>query len=229
MSLEELERPRPKIYLLEVRSIIEIINNEGRDKNKDFLKQREKDLASMSEKKETLHHSQRMTNLGYLLAKKKNFSDEETKFFVEACLLHDIGKTEVARKHTARFSDKFSPKDLEAIKKHPRAGYSYLKHEGRSPHVYNPVLLHHLFQEKPYPKIGIEFQGMDDDVDIDNARLLAMIDVFDTLVFGRPYVKIFPLPLDRAEEKLKAQFNQPGDEEGINFLFSQYETIKGLS
>ncbi len=68
-----------------------------------------------------------------------------------------------------------------------------------------------------------------EDIDIDNARLLAMLDVFDTRVFGRPYAKIEPQPRDEAEEKLKAQFDQPGDEEIINFLFSQYEEIRNLN
>ena len=77
MEIFNPEKPKKKRYLPEVQAIIEIINNEGKGKNKDFLKQREKDLASMSEKKETLRHSQRMTNLGYLLARKKIFSDEE--------------------------------------------------------------------------------------------------------------------------------------------------------
>jgi len=210
------EKHKLEIYLPEVRAIIE------KDR---FLLDGQKALASMSDKRDTLHHSERMTNLGYLLAKQRNFSEEETKLFVEICLLHDIGKTEVSQKHLTKPFGKFGPKDLEAVKKHPRYGYSYLKHEDRSPRVYNPVLLHHQFQPKPYPKIGIEFQKMED-IDVDNARFLAMLDVFDTRVFGRPYAKIEPQPRDEAERELKKQFDQPGDEGVIDFLFLHSKEIR---
>ncbi len=212
------EKSKPEIYLPEVRAIIE------RDR---FLLDGQKALASMSDKRDTLHHSERITNLGYLLAKHHNFSKEETRLFVEICLLHDIGKTEVSRKHLTKPFGKFGPKDFEAVKKHPRYGYSYLKHEGRSPRVYNSVLLHHQFQPDPYPKIGAEFKEIKDE-DVDNARLLAMLDVFDTRVFGRSYAKIQPQPRDIAEEELKKQFDQPADKEVIDFLFLQSEKIRSL-
>lgn len=219
MTLEDFnpEKPRSKIYLPEVRAIIES------DK---FLRDGQKDLAGMSAKKDTLRHCQRMTNLGYLLAKHRNFSEEEIKIFVEICLLHDIGKTEIPQKYLSKITGKFGPKDLKIVGVHAYRGYAYLKNRGRSPRVYNPVLLHHEFQENPYPAIGIQFKGIED-IDVDNARLLAMLDVFDRRIFGSSNIP--PQPREQAEEKLKEQFNQPGDEEVINFLFSQYEKIKELS
>ena len=57
--------------------------------------------------------------------------------------------------------------------------------------------------------------------------MLAMVDVFDRLVFGG--TNIPPMKHDQAEEKLKEQFDQPGDEEVIEFLFSQCEKIKNLN
>jgi len=142
-------------------------------------------------------------------------------------LLHDIGKKDIPPKHLTRQFDKFSPKDMEVVRKHVRIGYTELKKAKRSPRVYNAVLLHHQFQEIPYPKIGAEFREIED-TDVDNARLLAMLDVFDTLAFGRPYVRIEALPLDQVKEKLAIQFDQPGDESIINFLASQYEKAKSL-
>ncbi|MFH0929954.1 MAG: HD domain-containing protein [Candidatus Moraniibacteriota bacterium] len=232
MTLEDFnpEKSKPKIYLPEVRAIIEIINNEGDDESKDFLKKREKDLAGMSAKKDTLRHSQRMTNLGYLLAKERNFSEEEIKFFVEICLLHDIGKIQLPQKYLARPFGKFSAKDFEVVRKHSIQGYAHLKQEKRSPRVYNPILIHHEFQEQPYPDTKASVLKLIEnieDIDVDNARLLAMIDVFDRRVFGSSNIP--PQPRDQAEEELKKQFDQPGDEEVINFLFDQYEKIKNLN
>jgi len=219
MTLEDfnLEKSRPKTYLPEVRAIIES------DK---FLISGQKVLAGMSAKKDTLRHSQRMTNLGYTLARHRNFSEEEIKIFIETCLLHDIGKAEIPQKYLSKTTGKFGPKDLKIVGVHAYRGYACLKNRERSPRVYNPVLLHHEFQENPYPAIGVQFKDIED-IDVDNARLLAMLDVFDRRVFGSSNIP--PLSRDQAEEKLNEQFNQPGDEEVINFLFDQYETIKELS
>lgn len=221
MTLEDFnpEKPKSKIYFPEVRAIIE---------SEKFLRDGQKELAGMSAKKDTLRHSQRMTNLGYLLAKHRNFSEEETRLFVETCLLHDIGKTELPQKYLAKPSNKFSAKDLEIVGKHAHRGYIYLKHEGRDPRVFLPVLLHHQYQKKSYPAIGTQFKEIED-VDVDNSRLLAMLDVFDVYAFGRPLSKTDPLTRDQAEQKLKEQFDQPGDEEVIVFLFSQYEEVKDLN
>lgn len=224
MEIFNPEKARPKTYLPEVKAIID-------SDPTGFLRRGEKLLASMSEKKDTLRHSQRMTNLGYLLAKKKNFSDEEIKYFVEACFLHDIGKTELPKRHLNP-PKKFEPKDLKVVKEHAIKGHGYLKQEGRSPRVYNAVLVHHEFQEDPYPDTkAAVLRRMEDmeDVDVDNGRLLAMIDVFDTRVFGRAYSKLSPLSPKEAKDKLNFQFDQPGDAEIIEFLFDQYETIKSLS
>jgi HD-GYP domain-containing protein (c-di-GMP phosphodiesterase class II) len=225
MTLENFnpEKSKSKIYLPKVRAIIE-------SDPAGFLKKREKDLAGMSAKKDTLRHSQRMTNLGYLLAKERNFSEEAIKIFVEICLLHDIGKIQLPQKYLARPFGKFSAKDLEVVRKHSIQGYAHLKQEKRSPRVYNPILIHHEFQEQPYPDTKayvLKLMENMEDIDVDNARLLAMLDVFDRRVFGSSNIP--PQSREQAKEKLKEQFNQPGDEEVINFLFDQYEKIKELS
>lgn len=174
-----------------------------------------------------------MANLGFLLAKKLDYSDEESRLFVEACLLHDIGKTKLPRRYLGKPSKKFSEKDFNVIREHSRLGYKYLKDEGRSPRVYNPVLIHHEFQKRSYPETSgsiIRILGAMDDIDIDNGRLLAIIDNFDTQAFGRAYVDIEPSSLDKVKKwiQVEAGFNQAGDEEIINFLCDQYEAVKGL-
>lgn len=230
MEMYDLEKPKPKIYLPEVRAII--LGDPD-----DFLRKREKDLAAEPDKKDLLRHSQRTANFSYLLAKERCMLDEETRFFVEAGLEHDIGKIKIPAKYLTRPTEKFTLRDLKVIQMHPEWGYKYLKKEGRSPYVYFPTLLHHEFQdERSYPptprllkKLGEIEENINVDTIIDNSRLLAILDVFDTYAFGRAYVNIKPIPLEQAEEKLKGQFNQPEDEEIIDFLMKQYETIKELS
>ena len=182
-----------------------------------------------------MRHSQRMANLGFLLAKKLNFSDEETKLFVEACLLHDIGKAVLPQWYLNIPSNKFSEKDLKVVSEHAMLGYKYLREEKRDSRVRNPILLHHEFQKKhPYPPTKgnmLRILGAMDDKDIDNGRLLAILDNFDTQAFGRAHVAIEPSSLDKVKKWLRDEqgFNQPGDEEVIDFLCDRYETIKDLS
>lgn len=223
MEIYDPEKKKPKIYFPEVRAIIE------GDK---FLMAGQKDLAGkLFDKKDTLRHSQRITNMGYLLAQKLGFSKEETAFFVEVCLMHDIGKTEIPPKYLIPPSGKFGPKNLQVVSKHAFKSYVYLLNKNRNPRVCYPVLLHHEFQERPYPDTNaalLKKLGEVEDVDIDNARRLAMLDVFDTYAFGRPYSKIKPLPLEEVKEKLLAQFQDEGDEEMIDFLIGEYERVKEL-
>lgn len=226
---QNIEQPKPKIYLPEVGEII-LSDPTG------FLKKCEKELAAEPDKKETLHHSQRIANLGCLLAKERGMTDQETRFFVEACLLHDIGKIKIPDKYLTKKSENFTEKDFNVIKMHPEWGYKYLKSEGRSPYSYLPALLHHEFQdERSYPptqrllkKLGDIEEDADIDIIIDNSRLLAILDVFDTYAFGRPYVNIKPKTLDEGEEMLNKQFKEPGEREIISFLKSKYETIRKL-
>lgn len=93
--------------------------------------------------------------------------------------------------------------------------------------MYLPILLHHQYQKNPYPAIGIQFWEIED-IDVDNSRLLAILDVFDTIAFGRPSVKIYPLSLEKCREELLNQFRDEKDEEVIDFLIKQYEKINNL-
>ncbi len=214
---QQLEQPKPKIYLPEVREFIV---------NDSFLKWGIEQLKEIDDDGNTLRHSQRITNLGYRLAKKLNFSEEKEYDFLEACLLHDIGKISTPASILMKPHDEFTDEDMEVVRKHPREGKEILEMQGRSPRVCNAVLLHHEFQKKSYPALGAEYREIED-IDVDNARLLAMLDVFDTVVFGRQNIE--PVPEEMRKITWMKQFDQKGDEEIIDFFLSQYETINNLS
>jgi len=104
-------------------------------------------LKEIDDDGNTLRHSQRITNLGYRLAKKLNFSEEKEYDFLEACLLHDIGKISTPASILMKPHDEFTDEDMEVVRKHPREGKEILEMQGRSPRVCNAVLLHHEFQK----------------------------------------------------------------------------------
>ncbi|MDI6778161.1 MAG: HD domain-containing protein [Patescibacteria group bacterium] len=193
MEIPNLERRQ--VYLDPVRKIIE---------NDIFLRWVREQLDLISDEGDTLRHTQRMTNCGYLLirhlAREQKLSNDDIELFVETCLSHDLGKIEVDYKSLIKTSGKFSPEDFEIVKQHVEKGYDILKHCGRSDEVYNPVLIHHTFQPDPYPPLAIKRKKNMNERDKRNGRLLAMTDVFETCAFGRKFVEIRPLPLDKAPE-----------------------------
>ena len=209
------EKPRPKIYFPEVRDII----------TNDFkIKWGLEQLKDIDDNGSTVRHSQRIANLGYQLAKKLNFSEEKTFEFVEACLLHDIGKISTPAEILNKAHDDFTEADMEVIRKHPLEGREILEMQGRPERVCKLVYLHHRFQDRYYPNVDIEADEYKDFSA--DARLLAMLDVYDTVVFGRPNIE----PVSEGMRKiiLQKQFHQPGDEEIIDFLIGQYEIINKL-
>lgn len=213
----EIHKPeKQSVYLDPVREIIE---------SDIFFKWALGQMEGINDEKNTLQHSQRIANLGYLLAKHLKFPKRKVYDFVEACLVHDIGKIKMPASILVKPGKEFTDEDRKIISGHAREGKEILKTQGRSPRVYNMALLHHEFQEKYYPEIGIEAADFEDE-DVDNARLLAMIDVFDRYAFGAANIK--PLPQDEWKPSLLKQFSEKGDEETIDFLISQYEMIKGL-
>jgi len=228
MEIFNPEKAKPKKYLPEVRAIIE---------SDIYLRWGIEALRDISDEEATLRHTRRMANCGYLLAKHlakgRGYTREDIELFVEACLLHDIGKVEVPPKHLVKLHEEFGPEDFAEVSKHAYQGYEILRHDKRSPRVYYPVLFHHEFQERSYPDTDarmLKLLGDIEDVDVyvDLARLLAMLDVFDRLAFGSPPENP-PIQIERAVEKLKIQFKAEGDAEIIDFLRGQYEKIKELS
>lgn len=218
------------IYFPEVRQIIG---------GSAFLLSCQKVLADIGDKGETRRHSQRAANFGFLLTGHCRLPEEQTRWFIKACFLHDIGKAKLALKHLFKLYVKFGPRDRKVLKLHPILGYIFLKHEmyemrkkEDSFRVYNPVFAHHLSQKDPYPDTKgtvLKILGTFDDLDLDNARRLAMVDVADTLLFGRPSIHMHSRTREYTREALVEQFQAPGEEELIDFLISQYPKIKNLS
>lgn len=219
MEVYSPENGKPKIYLPEVKGVL------TSDAFFEWAHQKMREIPKDGEN--TLRHSQRLANLGCLLAKHLKFSEKETEDFIEACFLHDIGKTDLEDPEAlSKPSEEFSEKDWLTISRHARKGYEMLKSGGRNSRVLNLVLLHHEFQEKNYPEIGVEASSINDE-DVDMARLVALVDVFDRCAFGATNIK--PLSEDQAKERLRKQFKEEGDAEKIDFLWKQSEIVKELN
>jgi putative nucleotidyltransferase with HDIG domain len=103
---------------------------------------------------------------------------------VPAGTLHDIGKLYAPGSILCKTSG-FTPEDRQEMKKHPLSGYAILtKFECLDPFIAQAALIHHLYQESPYPETlppeaenWKNIQGLESNVRL----LVALPDFYDAL------------------------------------------------
>ena len=143
---------------------------------------------------ETQGHTVRTAYLTKELANLIGF--EDIKGITWGAYLHDIGKLAIPDKILLK-PERLTDEEYAIIKRHVIYGYDLIKNiEGLPETTKNVVLYHHeRWDGKGYMK-GLS--GTDIPLE---ARIFAVIDVFDALISERPYKK--PWPIDKALEEIK--------------------------
>ncbi len=130
---------------------------------------------------ETEGHSERVTEMTLALAKKLGFNEEQLTHIYRGALLHDIGKMGVSDTILLK-PGPLDDREWEVMRHHPIYAYqvlapiSYLK-----PALNIPYCHHEKFDGSGYPQ---SLKG--DEIPLE-ARIFAVIDVFDALTSDRPY------------------------------------------
>jgi len=146
---------------------------------------------------ETMGHSQRVTYLTQLLAKKIGFSKEEIVHIRRGALLHDIGKMGVPDSILLK-PGKLTDEEWVIMRKHPVFAYEMLSSiDYLRPALDIPYCHHEKWDGSGYP------QGLKGEEIPLAARIFAIIDVFDALTSDRPYRKAWPY--EKAIEYIKEQ------------------------
>lgn len=128
-------------------------------------------------------HVKRVSEMMYRFALCNNFSYAESKLIKVASTMHDIGKIGIPDDLLKKIST-LSPKEIDLIKKHTNIGYEILTHSNVDilKTAAEIALNHHeKYDGSGYPKGKSEM-----DIPI-NARMLAIIDVFDAMTHDRGY------------------------------------------
>ncbi len=123
-----------------------------------------------------------MLRVGFLCRDiaKQEYMNEKSLFY--AGILHDTGKLLVPNNILTK-TDGFDERDMENIRKHVIDGYLIL--QDIHPFSAEVILRHHLYQERPYPKILPQYDRFVSQTEsnlISNyARIVALADVYDVL------------------------------------------------
>ena len=130
---------------------------------------------------ELLQHSIRVGELAIRIAKAMNLSTEQIHYLETASLFHDIGKIAI-RDQILYKKDRLDESEYLAMKKHPVISADILREFGTFNEIAEIVLQHHeKFDGSGYPR---RLSGEDI---LEEARILAVADVYDSLVSNRVY------------------------------------------
>jgi PAS domain S-box-containing protein/putative nucleotidyltransferase with HDIG domain len=131
--------------------------------------------------KETENHTLRVTELTLKLAQIMGFRDEEMIHLRRGALLHDIGKLGVPDSILLK-EGALTAQEWEQMRRHPQFAYEMLYPiEYLRPAMHIPYCHHEKWDGTGYPR-GLRGE----EIPLE-ARIFAVVDVFDALTSDRPY------------------------------------------
>lgn len=138
-------------------------------------------LALEMRDRETEGHTQRVTSLTLVLAKKMGIDGEELEQIERGALLHDIGKLSIPDGVLLKRGDLTLP-ERKFMEMHPQFAKEYLeKIKYLHPAINIPYCHHEKWDGSGYPQ---NMKG--EDIPF-AARIFAVVDVWDALTSERPY------------------------------------------
>lgn len=155
-------------------------------------------------------HTKSIFRLIRAVGKEMELSEAEIKSLEYASLLHDAGKIQLP----SRILKKQKPltdEEYRLIMKHPRKGVELIKDlEILKPAI--PIILHH---HERYDGTGYPSRLKKEEIPL-GARILAVLDAFDAMFFGRPYRK--RRYLEDIEKEFQQQIGKQFDPKVVGVL-----------
>lgn len=154
-------------------------------------------LANAIEAKDhyTRGHCDRVMDLSLRIGQKLRLGSEDIRALKYGAILHDIGKIgthEAVLNKPMRLTDQ----EYRLIKQHPMTGYDIVKHIGFLKKAQEIILYHH----ERYDGGGYPFGKAGEDIPY-LARLVCIVDAYDSMTSSRPYRQT-PMIKERAIEEL---------------------------
>ncbi len=136
---------------------------------------------------ETNEHNIRVAYLSSLLGKKFNLNQQVMQGLMKGAFLHDIGKIGIPDKILLK-KGTLSPEEWTIMAQHPEIGVNLIR-EIKWFRDAQTVILHH---HEKFDGSGYPHGHKGNEIAL-NARIFAVIDVFDALVSKRPYKQSYSL------------------------------------
>jgi putative nucleotidyltransferase with HDIG domain len=146
----------------------------------------------ISNDKYTENHSYRVSIYAAKIAAQLGFNHERIEDVRGASLLHDIGKLEISRNLLHKAAH-LTQEEYSEIKKHVEKGVDVLEPVGGPLHRIIPIILAH---HDKYDGSGYHASS-GEEIPLE-ARIIAVADVYDSLISDRPYRKAMS-PFDAKE------------------------------
>ncbi len=129
----------------------------------------------------TRHHAARVARYSKQIAEQLELSSAEVAIIEVAGLLHDVGKIGVPDR-VLQMSGELEPSDWDLIRRHPEVGSKLTSSFPELASV-GPLIRHH---HERYDGTGYPAGLSGNEIPI-GARIISVVEAFDTLVTGRPY------------------------------------------
>lgn len=167
--------------------------------------------------RETEGHTQRVTEMTLRLARRMGINGERLILLKRGALLHDIGKMGIPD-NILHKPDELSEEEQQIMRQHPQLAYNMLE-----PIAYLrdaleiPYCHHEKWDGTGYPR-GLS--GTEIPLD---ARLFAVVDVWDAITTDRPYRKGWPR--DKALEHIREQSGKSFDPEIVKIFLQEFGDV----
>ena len=143
-------------------------------------------------------HSPYFVRLVALLSHELNLDEKQTESLKYASLLHDTGKVDIPMEILTK-TTKLTPHEYTIIRRHPIQGAEILKHlQILKPVI--PIIMHH---HERYDGTGYPSRLKKGQIP-EGARVMAVADAFEAMVYGRPYRERMTIPEAVREIKKKS-------------------------
>jgi putative nucleotidyltransferase with HDIG domain len=126
-------------------------------------------------------HSPYFSRLVTALGEEMHLDEKQINALKYAALLHDAGKIEVPMQILTKTSQ-LTPEEFQIVKQHPQQGAQMLKHFQMLKPVI-PIIMHH---HEKYDGTGYPSRLKKGQIPL-GARIMAVADAFEAMVYGRPY------------------------------------------
>ncbi|TRZ95100.1 HD domain-containing protein [bacterium] len=148
-------------------------------------------------------HSPYFSHLVIAIAHQMHLEEKQVQSLKYASLLHDAGKVDIPLEILTKTS-KLTPKEYGIIKRHPMKGAEILRPlQILKPVV--PIIMHH---HEKYDGTGYPSRLKKGQIPL-GARIMAVADAFEAMVYGRPYRerKNIPAAIKEIKKKSGTQFD----------------------